>query len=564
MTATLPWLRIAVISLSSILIVFSLIGGVQNYSPVPYWDMWGATLNFVRTFDEAPIAKLFALHNEHRIVLSRLLFLIDYNLFGGHHVFLVLCNFLFAFAIWGVFARCLFKLNLEHQDPRDVWLMVFGLGAWLFLWCQKVNFNWAFQSQFFLAQLLPLCAFLSLSHSNTQGRNWGPSYWAAFALGWLSVLTMANGLMVLPLLAAGAVLLRMTILQVSVFAMNAVIAAYIYLSDYRTPETHGDGFSAFFADPIGVLHYTFSYLGNVGVYLAGPFSFIKFVCLIAGICLSLCAAGLLLSAVRKRPSDPVSPALLLFIIFVGAGAFVTANGRLGFGIGSAFSSRYTTPVLMAWAALFCLYSPAFLRVYTASSRNTYTTLGLAVFGLCLLFVSQTRALLPVHDLHHEKAVAVLAAELGIPDQSTVSVVHPKAAYLVYLAQQTSDEDIGIFSQRPHRNLFEMMGTRREIEVSKSCAGGILETYRVEGRSDVQRLIGWQHSTRFNPQDRRILFLDQNSTIVGAALLGRASPELVSAYGKKASRAGFTGYVQTEALSQSLTVLSEHCFWQSHP
>lgn len=551
-------LRLAVFPLSLILIMLAIIGGVIGYSPVPYWDMWGATLNFVLTFEDAPFNKLFAQHNEHRIVLSRLLFLLDYQLFGGTSTFLVVCNYLFALAIWIVFARCVFKLNPTHHDPTDLWLLVFGLGAWLFLWSQKVNFTWAFQSQFFLAQLLPLCAFLSLSHAADQGRIWGPSFLAAIGLGGLSTLTMANGLFVLPIMLFGALLLRMKIAQLFSLAICAALVGFLYLSDYHHPSEHGAVRATFITDPIATLIYTFRYLGNVGVYLAGSSGVIKLICTLAGFGLAVLTVLLARNAVRTRPSDPVSCGLLLFIIFIGAGAFVTAAGRLVFGLDSAFSSRYTTPVLMAWAAMFCLASPTLLEAIRKSERVYKVSLTIAVAMLCALMVSQIRALTPQDHQRHDKQVTLLAMTLGIRDDDLISQIHPQPDRVLRIANAAARAEIGIFAHPNFAGQLNSLGQLAVAPSRRTCAGGVNDFARLANDPAFVRISGWQVPVAGAAGSGRIDIFGPGNIKVGAALSGRPTPGLKSVYGKRARHAGFVGYIRIEALNQDLHLISAHC------
>jgi hypothetical protein len=53
----------------------------------------------------------------------------------------------------------------------------------------------------------------------------------------------------------------------------------------------------------------------------------------------------------------------LFILYIGGTALATAGGRLIFGIEQALTSRYMTPSLMAWAALFVIIMPKLVTSY---------------------------------------------------------------------------------------------------------------------------------------------------------------------------------------------------------
>lgn len=558
MTPRFRLLKLAVYSLSFILISLALVGGVIGYSPVPYWDMWDGTVNFVMRFDDAPLDRMFEQHNEHRLILARLFFLIEYHVFGGSGIFLTVCNYLFVFISWGIFARCLYQMNAPDSPPRDTHLLVAIVGAWLFLWAQKVNFLWPFQSQFFLAQLLPLIAFLLLSKAAQQSRIWSLTFYAAILVGVASALSMANGVMALPLMAVWAIILRMTKIQIFVLALTAAVTLWLYFMDYTQPSGHGALFDTMMTDPMGILAYTFRYLGNPGIHLAGSSGFIKAMSSLGGFGLAVFAAVATLQTIQKRPAEPIQAGLLLFIIYVGASAFVTAGGRLLFGMDTAVSSRYTTPTLMAWAAAFCIASPQLLRIYRSSDRAALSLVSGAVLALCLLMVSQVRALESKQALNYDKAVAVLAMEMGIGDRNPISLIYPHIPPVLDIARRASDADLGIFGRPVYRGVRESIGQTAGISSTKPCSGR-LERYEViNGTSDYVRIFGWQFDSTRKPNVPRIQLVDEHGTIVGAALLGRDSPEIKQAYGPAAARTGFVGYLKANALGQTLIAQSDAC------
>ncbi len=561
MTPRFRLLKLAVYSLSFVLISLSLVGGIIGYSPVPYWDMWDGTVNFILRFDDAPIDQMFEQHNEHRLVLARLFFLIEYYVFDGSGIFLTVCNYLFVFVSWGVFARCLYQINAPDSPPRDIHLLVVILGAWLFLWAQKVNFLWAFQSQFFLAQLLPLIAFLLLSKAAYQSRVWSMTFCAAIMIGVTSALSMANGVLALPFMAAWAIILRMPKAQVAALALIAELTLWLYFTDYSQPSGHGALFETILTDPVGILVYTFRYLGNPGVHLAGSSGLIKIVSTLGGFGLAVFAAVAAFRATQNRPAEPIAAGLLLFIIYVGASAFVTAGGRLILGMDTAVSSRYTTPTLMAWAAVFCIASPQILRIYRASDRAALGLVSTALVALCLLMVSQVRALESKQALNHDKALAVLALEMGIGDREPISLIYPHIPPVLDVASRASDADLGIFGWQIYRGVRESIGQTTELPSTKSCTGRLERYDIIDTIDDYVRVYGWQFDSVRKPKTRRVQFVDEHGTIVGAALHGRASPQLEQAYGRAAARSGFVGYLKIDALGQNLIVLSDTCHSQ---
>ena len=89
--------------LAIIFISLAIYGGIQLYSPIPFYDMWDAYLNFYVQVNQGDIAYWWSQHNEHRIVLSRILFWIDIRFFQGRIWFLIVINYLLITITFGFF-----------------------------------------------------------------------------------------------------------------------------------------------------------------------------------------------------------------------------------------------------------------------------------------------------------------------------------------------------------------------------------------------------------------------------------------------------------------------------
>ena len=205
------------------------VGGFRHFSAVPYWDMWGGTIQFYFNVMEGDSSVWWAQHNEHRPVLARLLFWIDFYFFDGLSIFLIITNYLLT-----AMAALVFWLFLRDMQPGQAVTgreIATGLliTAWLFLWCQSENFTWAFQSQFFMAQLLPLAALLWLARSMHNTR-W--SFTLACLLGVLSAGTMANGVLALPLMFCCALILRLPPLRSAILFGLSVVVITIYFDEF--------------------------------------------------------------------------------------------------------------------------------------------------------------------------------------------------------------------------------------------------------------------------------------------------------------------------------------------
>ena len=70
--------------------------------PMPYWDCWEFMKSIPAILDgQYTLHDLFAFHNEHRIVTTRLVMLADIALFAGTGIYLRPCSRRFS-ALWVV------------------------------------------------------------------------------------------------------------------------------------------------------------------------------------------------------------------------------------------------------------------------------------------------------------------------------------------------------------------------------------------------------------------------------------------------------------------------------
>lgn len=175
-------------------VLAAIVGGYFKYSPVPYLDMWDGYINFYLNTQDGQWQAWWALHNEHIIFLSRILFWLDIYLFNGTISFLIVCNYVIIFMAAVLLSVLLVEQipDKEHRITRtNLQLIIFII---TFSWLQKDNFSVGFQSQFFLAQLLPLASFVTLSYSHQSKTHSLQLFSVACFIGVLAVGSMANGM----------------------------------------------------------------------------------------------------------------------------------------------------------------------------------------------------------------------------------------------------------------------------------------------------------------------------------------------------------------------------------
>jgi len=160
--------------------------------PLPFWDQWDSEwLGLLKPWinGDRDIKLLFAPHNEHRIVPTRILTLIIFNITGEwNNLVQARINIPLSALSPAILLYALFKSN---EKDRVKWLtvLIVLLGASLpFSW---ENFLIGFQSQFYFLNLFTVSSlFLSAYRSD---RIWAVVFIVALSI--LSTLTVASGLL---------------------------------------------------------------------------------------------------------------------------------------------------------------------------------------------------------------------------------------------------------------------------------------------------------------------------------------------------------------------------------
>ena len=525
--------------------VLAIAGGVIDYSPVPFWDMWGS-VNLVSNASTGGIGVWWAQHNEHRILLSRVLFWIDLSYFRGEQWFLLSVNFLLVAAIVCVFFAIL-RERLSSGDGVSESRALFPLVAIVLCsWLQSENLTWAFQSQVFLVNLLPLVAFFLLHRAAASPTTSRRSFALASAAGTASLGAMASGIFVLPLMSALALTLRMDRKRTALLAALAVAGVGLYLHGYHSPPAHGSPIETLRRDPLGVLRFVLLYFGGPLFFVTGGS---KIAATVAGLCWMCLAAVAAWEWRRETAPATLQAALLAFLAYAGATAFATGAARLVFGVDAALACRYQTPVLMAWATLVALYAPQ-LGHLLQRQRNRAAFLALLVPAL--LLPRQLEALQPKDGMLFERWIAALALELGVADQQQISSIAPSAQAGLAAAAGPRETGASIFGNPLLKDARKVIGEVAGGVSAVSCRGNWEAVGAIPGEPRYVRISGWAFAADPRAAPKRVLVLDAKRRIVGYAVTGWPRPDVGAAIDRTAARAGFKGYLLKEYAAESLT------------
>lgn len=461
-------------------------GAVRMYTPVPFWDMWGATLYFYMAINDGASWLWWAQHNEHRIVLSRLLFWLDYELFGGLSVFLLLMNYIIvALAIWLFW--CISRDRLSSLPNRRA-LFFFTtcfLTAWLYQWMQHENLEWAFQRQFFLAQLLPLCAFYWLHKSASNAKVHG-FFLVACLLGVASAGTVANGILALSLMTAYAIITRMRLWQLLTLALLSIATLALYFHDYQSPAYQGWITDALLRQPLQVAHFVLLYPGTSFFNLLGRGDIGGVAAVVSSLFMAAIALLFLVHGVKNPRQHTLVLALVFGIVYLAGTALGTAAGRVSFGVLQTVSFRYTTPALMVWACVLLLLLPS---LWHQSQRYPRQGMAVMVVILGLMANSQWQAIKPQHQLVFDRELAGLALTLGIEDETQILNIFEMTPGLIRTVESAEKYELGMFAIPPWRGLKSAMGETLGKDGLPQCAGHVDIVSTIAPEEDYIAVVG---------------------------------------------------------------------------
>lgn len=554
-------IKLAVTGITVFLVGLAVIGGILRYSPVPFWDMWGGYLDFFVRAGSGGWRIWWEQHNEHRIVLARILFWMDLAWFQGAVWFLIAVNYVLAGISCAVFYVCLKERLRDQQDKDFIQLLGLFLCAWLFSWSQNENFTWGFQSQFFLAQLAPLITFFCLHKSVASSCHSGQWFIATCVLGIASLGTMANGVLVMPLAFVLSILLRTSWRRSAVLGLLSVLGTTVYFYDYHSISGHGSLQQTLINDPIGMFRYVLLYIGGPFYALRGKGETALLLAQAAGFFLIISSAFFAIRALRTPRTSSLVLALLTFILYAGGTAFGTAGGRLMFGLTQATSSRYMTPALMAWAALLILYAPYLASIF---ARNRNKVLWPLLMLLALMIPMQLKALDPDKGVQFQREIAALALELRIQDQAQISTVYPSLEEALAFTEAPVNKNLSVFGLPPIKDGHLTIGTTIETSTPIECTGSVDSISVIPGENRYASIDGWIYETKSSSAPKTLLITNDEKKVIGYALTGQSRPDVATVINEKADKSGFKGYVLADQIGQPITIIGSEpaCYFET--
>ncbi|MDR5786620.1 hypothetical protein P9281_08690 [Caballeronia sp. LP003] len=510
-------------------VLTTIVGAYRWFSPVPFWDMWDGYITFNLNAETTGISAFLQQANEHRIILSKILFWMDWTMFGGSNAFLIVVNLFLMAMLWSALVYSAYELM--RGNPRLAYHYSVLAGILCFSWLQAENITWGYQSQFFLAYLVPLLALILMAAwLKKPDREW--CFALAVMLGLASTITMANGLLAPFLLIAmlalsGRSTLRRMLALILITAATLLLWQYDYL-----PKPHP------VASVKQIGHFVLMFLGapSMWIFHSEPLA------LIIGV--AVVASGLYLAGawVSGKSREPLFLALILFLAYIGAASVGAAMGRGFAGAGAALAGRYETPALLAFATIVL----SFTHLYGGRQATLGSVRTLCVTVSVMLFSWQLSTLDAASETQRwNRMQAALALTVGATDKEMISTVYPEdEQWRVDRVRSVAGRAIAasksVFGREPLKSIRNALGRPPEVLGLHACQGALDVVAALDGDGGHFRVQGWAIDTETKRVPRVVYFV-KDDVVTGAALTGTLRPDVEKAIGANAVSSGFQGY-----------------------
>jgi len=333
----------------------------------PFGDQWALIDDIARGKTPWNVAWLFSQHNEHRLVIPRFLTWLDVTVFHARNISLFveiwLAMLLHATAI------C-YMLERFTSFPESVKRTLQGVFTFCILHpSQYDNLTWAFQISFILAFTIATLAIVAAIYFPILRPRWLVTIWIS-AAPLLAAFNLSGGLLVGIILLCIVFAYHLPERLTALISLAFLLSSGLYLWHLQLSDP-AHSLSAALRDPKGILVYILTYFGASWTRILPHKE--RPIALLSLLYLAYILIGALRRSHKLSSFEWFCVSECGFLILV---ALATALGRLHFGVGQAFASRYQTPAMLYWASLGALALIAAWRRWPArfSSIQTATIL----------------------------------------------------------------------------------------------------------------------------------------------------------------------------------------------
>lgn len=513
----------------------------SDYSEALYWDEWDARLPMDLPLSDLSWNLLWQQHNEHRLVISKILFFVDFKFFGGSNIPLILFNFaIVGFTIIAVYQ--VVSLGKNQISNSTVTLMVYIFTLTTFSVLQIENFSWGFQVSFFLSVLIPVISFLyylKFTSSHLKRHMFLAYFLSLAALG-----TMASGNFSMVVIFLISIFLRRGLREVALHGILMILFFTLYTYNYESQNS--SPFATLLQHPDFVFRYVITYFANPInqlTYLRIP----EFTAIFTGI-IFLYFARRIYNVMKSRETEELSTFGFMLFLYSILIALVSAGGRYYFGVNQANASRYTTISLLGWfgATLVLLGSRATI---SKAPKSSWPKLA---FVLTLVFLQfQIVNSNSMNDVKSQRNLASIALLQNVQDDSTSIALYPSGQRIAELSQSLIEGKKSIFTQSFIKKYNPRYLSRSRISDKPDCLG-FVDNIRESSDGKGYLVEGWTATVLGQSRSLDLLGIDEEGNVVGAGISGFTRLDVAQQLGPWSSKTGFR--MVTRAIPKTILAL----------
>lgn len=339
---------------------------------VIYWDEWGIASLLDKFYKHTlTFRDIFAPHNEHRIVLGKIIMLLNAIYLHWNLYLEIAVNVLFAAGTSIVMYYASQKMTGLDTKKRSV--LYFVSACLIFSCSQHLNYIWGFTMQIFMSVFFNMLALCLLVYGNTA------CYFIAILSAFTATFSFANGMLIWPIGIIILLLLKISSVSkihwLKIFLWLAVSVFSVWLYFYDAGSRMGLSERLKY-----ILTHPHMFMILFTCYLGAPISvFRQSAALAAGIFGLALQAFSFTEIIQARKLDRNILFWLGVDLYVLMSAAVTALGRSS-SIAATMTRRYSSINMLFWIAVFALLFTA-LEIRRKVSLKWYVVFACLILSL---------------------------------------------------------------------------------------------------------------------------------------------------------------------------------------
>lgn len=535
--------------------IFFLVGIYQEFYPFPVWDSFD-TQNFFYQFKNGNVSLkqyLFGQHNEHIIILNRLLILLDYYLFNSSIIFLYLTNITFILINFISIIYLIENLTTYKVKNSTYYWLILLVSMLFFNWYQKENFMQYMQVQFnaFITCFLLSVLLLFKYFQNKKKKyiiNSLLLYFLSFYISGQALVLIFFYISVCFLTRSYRLMFIYILLTAFVFFLNISLLEYEF-GVYSSKSIDHSNLKLIFSSLSNLKQAFVSLFLLFGSYFTvyDPAK-INLFDIYFGFFIFILVLITNLNFILKFRKNKIEKNFLISIInFLVLLSLSIVYARYHNNIYIFNHSRYST-----FSILLFIFIIIYLFEYLSFTKNIYKIFSILVF---VTLINQQFEATKMRPWKPRSEIAIIDVYFNIYDKESLKYIYPidESSFQhlkrivnnnIYLSQHKIK-----FSNLLNNIIKQENILKLDLGKIKECSGVIEGTGA--SNEDLFKIDGWVFDLS-EKKVPKIAYLTLNKNIVGFVLTGKIKKhyQLISTIDQKITRkSGFLGYLNSQFIDK---------------